>query len=290
MRPSNHTLLINSVIGLCKHSDHWIHPLFDLGYTPRLLEHTVSLGSQQGTVKPDVVAASNKLLNAISFDCKGGRNIEESQAARYHALSSADLLRWVNVPEPSRLTRDTCFVGLEDKQLDRTDKFAEFPKLIFSEKTVRKVGTFSEKKVNEKFAEPIELLGGFAPPTLYYPFSTTDDQTVILPFVLRALVETSIRMKRSGDRTVDDRTFDTDDFRRRVHRMWDLMGEETRSILAVKIRDTVRVIMRRYPQFTERIMGEEGTKTSQVVLSNLIPMCQKMLADEEKKLRLDDKY
>ena len=113
---------------------------------------------------------------------------------------------------------------------------------------------------------------------------------MILPFVLRALVETSIRMKRSGDRTVDDRTFDTDDFRRRVHRMWDLMGEETRSILAVKIRDTVRVIMRRYPQFTERIMGEEGTKTSQVVLSNLIPMCQKMLADEEKKLRLDDKY
>lgn len=286
MRPSNHTLLINSVIGLCKNGDNWIHPFYDLGYTPKLLEHTISLGSQKGTVKPDVVAASNKLLNAICFDCKGGRNIEEGQAGRYHDLSSRDLLRWIEVPEPDKLTHDTCFVGLEENQIDRTHKFDEFPKLIFGKEALRKVGTFSEKKVNDKLDEPMNLIGGMFPPTLYYPFSTTDDPAVMLPFVLRALVETSVRQKRSGNRQVNEGTFDTDDFRIRVHRMWNLMGQETRDALAIKIRDLVRTVMRRYPQFMEKVAG--GQESSQVILSNLIPLCQKMLADEEKKSRIDD--
>jgi hypothetical protein len=276
------------VIGLCKDSEHWVHPLLDLGYTPRLVEHVISLEARGGTVKPDVVAASNRLLNAITFDCKGGRNIDESQAAKYHDLSSSDLLRWINVPEPARLTRDTSFVSLEEKMVDRTDRFNEFPKLIFGLKTLRMTGKFSESQVNERLEKPIKLQDGMVPPTLYYPFSTTDDLSVILPFVLRALIETSVRLKRGGDRIVEDSTFDTESFRKSVHRMWDLMGDETRTALADKIRDVVRGVTKGYPQFIEKVNGSQGVKNIELTLSNLIPMCEKMLADEESKSRIED--
>ena len=288
MRPSNHTLLMNYVIGMCKNNDRWLHPLFDLGYSPRLLEHTISLSATGGTVKPDVVAASNRLLNALAFDCKGGKNIEGNQAERYHTLSSADLLRWIDVPEPPRMTHDVCYVGLESNRLDRIPKLDEFPKLIFSASQVRMAGRFHRKEVEESFTRPIPLVDGMSPPMLYYPFSETDDQAVILPFVLRAIIETSTRLKRGGDVSIDSRAFETEEFMKRVHGLWDLMGDDTRANLRAKVRDIIRAVVSDYPDFMEKIGEVRERKNLPLTLSNLIPLCEKMLAEEEKKSRITD--
>lgn len=86
--------MINYVIGFCKISDTWIHPLEELGYEVRLIEQTIKLmQTTNELIKPDVVAVSNKLLHALVFDCKSGKNIERDQIARYNQLTDADLLR-----------------------------------------------------------------------------------------------------------------------------------------------------------------------------------------------------
>src|ERR1035438_4032195 len=100
LRPSNHTLLINAAIGMCKSGSKWIHPLADLGFDVRLIEQTMSLADGGGHVKPDLVATSNRCLNALVFDCKGGKNVEKEQADRYRRLTQQDILRWIEIWRP----------------------------------------------------------------------------------------------------------------------------------------------------------------------------------------------
>lgn len=76
-----HTRLINYVIGFCKKNTGWIQPLEEEGYKVQLIEQTIS--TEQGNkVKPDVIAASNKLLNSLVFECKGGVTLEQDQIER----------------------------------------------------------------------------------------------------------------------------------------------------------------------------------------------------------------
>ena len=127
---------------MCKNDPSWIHPLADLGFDVRLIEQTMAVSGGSGHVKPDVVATSNRCLSALLFDCKGGRNVDEGQAERYRKLTTADVLRFIDVWRPERLTHNVCYFSMESGNLSRTNKFNDFVRLVLSDKALTKEGSF----------------------------------------------------------------------------------------------------------------------------------------------------
>jgi len=273
---------------MCKSGSKWIHPLADLGFDVRLIEQTMSLADGGGHVKPDVVATSNRCLNALVFDCKGGKNVEQDQADRYRRLTQQDILRWIEIWRPERLTHDVCLFSLEGNHLDRTDKFSDFPQLILSDESLRKVGSFSNKDVDREFATTISIPKGSVAPTLYYPFSARDDPAVILPFVLRAIIAFLLDKNRGGNLQISEAMLDNTELLRRVHPLWDLISVDHQRAIREKVRDIIKMILRDYPVFAARLQGTEPHPDIPVTLSNIIELCEKMIAEEEKKTRITD--
>jgi len=273
---------------MCKQNTNRIHPLADLGFDVRLVEQTMSLAGGTGSVKPDVVVTSNRCLNALLFDCKGGRNIDEDQAGRYRKVTPDDVLRWIEIWRPERLTHDVCFLSAESSQLDRTDKFKDFPLLILSAQSLRKTGSFSNTDVEETFRQPISIDKGMEQPMSYYPFSGADDPAVILPFVLRAMVAHLMDKRRSGNVEVTEAMLDSEEMSRKLHPMWELISLEQQRIIRSKVRDILRTIIRHHQDLVSKLQGVEPNPDIPMVLANLIETCEEMIADEEKKTRLSD--
>jgi hypothetical protein len=288
LRPSNHTLLINAVIAMCKENSNWIHPLADLGFEVRLIEQTMSLTGGTGSIKPDVVVTSNRHLHALLFDCKGGRNVDEKQADRYRKVTPEDILRWIAIWRPERLAHDVCFLSLESNRVDRTDKFKDFPLLVLSEQSLRKIGSFSNSHVEKKFQQPISIEKEMKQPMSYYPFSDQDDQAVILPFVLRAIVAHLMDKRRGGNVEVNEAMLDNEEMMRKLHPMWQLISLEQQRVIRTKVRDILRTILRHHQDFVSKLQGVEPHADIPVILANLVETCEKMIAEEEKKTRITD--
>jgi hypothetical protein len=274
---------------MCKNEPSWIHPLADLGFDVHLIEQSMAVSGGSGHVKPDVVATSNRYLSALLFDCKGGRNVDEGQAEHYRKLTTADVLRFVDVWRPERLTHNVCYFSMESGNLSRTNKFDDFVRLVLSEKALTKEGSFSEREVEKKFSVPISV-EGMTPPTLYYPFSELDDAAVIMPFVLRGLIAQLLDKKRGGNMVISEAGLDDDQLMKRIHPLWHLISPDQQRSIRGKVRDVLRTIMRDYPDFVSKLQGAEPQPEMQVTLSNLIALCEKMLAEEEKKTRLTDDF
>ena len=90
MSISEHTRLVNKVIGLCKDTACWPSFLYDLGYNIQLVEQTISLRESAQKITPDMVAVSNKLVHAMVIDCK-----------------VVQILIWARIKDTNRLSRAT---------------------------------------------------------------------------------------------------------------------------------------------------------------------------------------
>lgn len=134
MEPCNHTKLMNYVIGMCKKQRNWINVLADLGYEPQLIEQQIRTSSDE-TVKPDLIAASNKLLHSLVFECKGGTTLEPEQLKRYSTLTRDDLRRWITVFAREELQFDVCLSDLEENHPFIAKMNQEFPMILCCECT-----------------------------------------------------------------------------------------------------------------------------------------------------------
>lgn len=288
MEPTLHTKLLNFIIGLCKHNVQWVHPLADLGYKVQLIEQMISTESGE-KVKPDVVAASNKLLNSLVFECKGGITLDEDQLERYKELKENDLLRWVDLHTTDNVTHDICLVGFESnyKQLSEKNK-PNFPILSFSEIRIWKSGSkFVKNEVQQKFESDIDI-SALVPPLSYYPFSELDDKRVIIPYVLRTIVSLLInkQTKRKME-PLNENTFSDKLVLSKVHPLWDVLSLEHRSALESKVKKIITELKGSYPKLKESIDVIERTRST-VSISNFIETCQDIISKEESKQRIDD--
>jgi hypothetical protein len=291
MRPSPHTCLINYVIGFCKNSDTWIHPLEELGYDVRLIEQPIRLmTTKTDLVKPDVVVVSNKLLHSLVFDCKSGKNVEADQVERYKQLTETDLLRWVEdkVYAKKGFSHEVCYVCLENHRTFVTSNMTVFPVLSVSKDRVSKTGNFVKQPLENKFKDDIPIGSRMVAPLSYYPFSSTEDRSVIIPYVMRAIISLLIDKKRRGAKIFDPSTYQNDEIMMSVHKMWNVISREEQSALHQVIREILDHLRIQYPRFHEQILDiQNSSSDSQVAISNLIETCEKIAKEEEGKMRLD---
>jgi len=235
--PSSHTLLINAVIGLCKNTNSWIHPLADLGYKVDVIEQSMRIDKSEKTIKPDIVVTSNKLIHSIVFECNGGTTIDRNQISRYNDLTNNDLSRWANTYTTEDYSHDICIMDFAENHDSISKQTANFPTLSLSNHYLKKHGKFSKTKLEEQFRKPTSIKK-FKPPISYYPFSETEDRSVIMPYVLRAMI--SLFSTKSNDLDISNVEDLSQRILVRVHKLWNKLSKEHQRRLQTTITNLLR--------------------------------------------------
>src|SRR5437667_3732621 len=73
------------------------------------------------------------------------------------------------------------------------------------------------------------------PPLSHYPISEQDDKTVIIPIMLRKLVQLALERSRGGPSALDSSTFDDPMIVKSTHPYWEALSNEHRKRLSDKV-------------------------------------------------------
>lgn len=247
MQPSNHTKLMNCLIGMCKKSDKWVTLLADLGYEVRLIEQKINTSSGD-VVKPDIVAVSNRYLHSLVFECKGGTTIDSDQLKRYSTLTNDNISRWVgpHVFDPINLRLDVCLSDLEENHGVVKTYNKVFPMLTFGfeNKKMFKTRNFKNAELNNKLIRPMNLKDK-VPPLFYYPFSEDDPDPYIAFHVIATIISVAIKnYKEGGPDVFEDKIIGFDEVvASRFNYVWDALSDEHRGRLKTKIKEVIRRLM-----------------------------------------------
>lgn len=272
--PTNHTRLINYIIGFCKEDPLWICPLKKLKYKPQIIEQTISL-SDGAKVTPDIILSSNQFAHMLVCECKGGSTVNMEQATRYKKLTTNDLFRWVQ-PSSGEASHDVCYMMFENNMSSAPNMF---PTLSFSDHVKKHGKEFGQRDLGTAFSEDI-YIGNRKPTLSYYPFSTNDDMHDIAAYVLRAVVS----LVQKGCMPSEDAKR-LDEILKKSHSMYKLLSQKHKKELKGKINYVINELGKKYPDFKNYLAGQHNSSTTQ---SNFIGVCTRMLHDIKSTTRMDD--
>lgn len=244
MQPSNHTRLMNYIIGMCKKDREWITILRDLGYSPYLIEKSIrtSTGSK---VKTDIIVSSAKLIHSLVFEVKGGITVERDQIDRYTMIDRDDLYRWVALPLFTRETFrfDWCVSDLAENHAFIAAKVKDAPIITFGTEQIEKTGQFRNTELNNAFSQPVSLIGKHAP-TLYYPFGESDQHAYIARFVIQGLLQIALKKPKDGTSVFDQNLITRDEILKYIFNpVFSALSTDHQGNLKEKIKDVIRWIM-----------------------------------------------
>jgi hypothetical protein len=271
---------MNCVIGLCARDVYWPSALADLGYQVQLIEQTIRTG-RGNDVRPDIVAVSDVLVHSLVFECKGGTTLGTTQIARYGGLQVGDVARWVTVSSTARpLSLDLCFAIRQDNEVFLLGPTDPYPVLSFGKNDIKKRRNFSQANLDKALQEPISLKD-MRPPLGYYPFSEQDKDPVIIPRILRMIVQIALRRSKGGPSTLLDATFDSEDILSGTHPYWEALSREHRNELVKRIKEIIRRVLASHEEL--RIQLEEiESKGGYKIRGPLIELQKNMEAIAEK--------
>ncbi len=283
---SEHTILINAVIGLCVETYGWPHPLKDLGFTVDSIEPTLVTENRR-KINPDLILTSNRLTHALVVECKGGYEINEhrkneidDQAERYSKISDNLLAQKVSIYDPRRLTHDITYVT--------NDKIAEFikdygyPVLIFEKAKLYKMNNFKKKELNSKFSSKIPL--NSHPPTHFFPFNDDDSSSLIALYVFQKLVKFALKAR---DESIE---FDEETILKSIFGpYWENIGATKKKALRKKVRN----ILYEYSKnkelkgYLEKVKDRKSWRVTKS-LEAFRKGCQKIVDDLEMQRKIDE--
>jgi hypothetical protein len=246
LQPSNHTRLMNYIIGMCKKHRDWITVLADLGYDPHLIEKNIRTSAGE-RIKPDIIVTSTQLIHSLVFDVKGGITVDKDQLDRYTTLDKADLYRWVETANPmftiQNFQFDLCIGDLEQNHPPIAAAVKNVPIITFGSQKIEKTGQFQKAELNKQFREPLSLVGKI-PPLFYYPFSENDQPAYIAPFVIRGLLSIALKRHRGGPSVFDKSVITNEQILKAVFNpIFDALASEHQGRLKDIISDVFEWIM-----------------------------------------------
>ncbi len=260
----------------------------DLGYDVSLIEQTINLSQIPGVVKPDVVVYSNRQINAIAFDCKGGITVKQDQLERYTKLVNKDVLTWIDCFNPPQFSHEVCPMDFENNHGILAETIKDFPSLVLGENKLWKSGDFKKPELNFAFRKEIPIDKEMIPPVSYYPFSEMDNRGLIMKEVLRAIMTILRNPKRRRLVIFDRATYQNDDVLTTIHPLYPILSIDDRNLLTSKIYGIIEQLRREYPKFHDQILAIRGRDTDpDVAIANLIETCEEIIKIEESKFRLD---
>ena len=281
MLASDHTRLINCVIGLCNKTDKWPSALRDVGYKVQLIEQTLKLHSG-GVVVPDVVAVSNQCHHILIVDCKSGRNINSEQNERYSQLTSDVLFRFVDVHEPSKFNHKFCYADTQAHHAN-LKSHTEHPFVTFSADAIKGEGDFGELQTNKNLHQTIRL-DDMREPTNFYPFSHSDNNDLITFYVLQGLV--SHITKKSSKKIIDDE-FLARELLEITHLLYKTIGTEHKNQLVRKINEILKML-KGNNEFDECIRKINNGEGSIATFQKLLSICDKIITNIQQNPKLTE--
>jgi len=261
---SEHTLLINKMIGLTKKLEDWPSTLNELGFRLDLIEPTFNVADEDDSaIRPDLFLSSNKLTHSLIVECKSGKTLDnhsKKQLRKYSMVEPKDVLQWAKIYDPKKLTVEVCFaINHSNKILVKAinDKHS-FPILVFSDKKIHKENDFSNIPLNKAFSSEIHLAD--YPPISFYPFSDDREDSLISLYVFRELV--GLALKQNYQEEIEIKI---DDLLNSIHPCWDSIHDKKKTEIAKRVKEVLKEYM---PALKDHlsIIGD-GRKVSLKIMS-----------------------
>lgn len=285
MSISEHTRLVNKVIGLCKNTARWPSILHDLGYAVQLIEQTVSLQKSAEKITPDVVAVSNKLVHAMVIDCKSGKNIDRDQNCKYESLEPHDLIYHITVHDPNRLTHVACYADVATNH-QFLEPHTTLPFLTFDLDTMKGQRNFGKKEVDEKLCRPVSLKE-MLEPTGYYPFSPDDEDSSIIPHVLAGLISYLVQRGRETSSIGTDSVIAEEIFKI-IHPFHEQISSQHRKNLTRKIKLMIDACKNGNSEFKQQLAKIKDGKASPNTMESLRRICEELINKYTKQKMIDN--
>ena len=273
MGMSEHTRLVNMVMGLCQDTLRWPGILHDLGYAIQLIEQTISLRESTQKVAPDVVAVSNRLVHAMVIDCKSGANIDPDQDNRYGLLEPPDLAYHITVHDPSRLTHAVCYAdGLANHKF--LEPHTKLPFITFGPDAVGGSGDFGKEQVNDRLCKPVSL-EGMREPTGFYPFSPDDEDSEIIPHILPGLLSCMVQRGGEAPSVVDSAMAEA--VLKRIHPFHEQISSRHKKRLIARIMQTINVCKDSDAEFRQQLAKIAEGKANHNTMQSLQRICEGLI-------------
>ncbi|OQX55273.1 MAG: hypothetical protein B5M53_04445 [Candidatus Cloacimonas sp. 4484_209] len=275
---SEHTLLMNQIMGLCIKTQDWPSTLRDIGYRIELIEPSL-INLEGKIVNPDVIFTSNRLLHSLIVDCKSG-TIDKEQYEKYLKVERESLVEQakVNVHNPRNLSIDVCFAGNNEKLMRSAEIVGcDLPILLFQDKLIV-YNKFSKNELNSAFSEPIPLSN--RPPVSLYPFGDEDNSSLIALYVFRSLFKRTL--KGFDEHPIED-------ILQEIHPLWRYIEESKKKKIRNRVNGIIVVFGRKELKgYLSRVKKKpvwEVTKSLQAFGK----VCDKIIDELETQSRIIDK-
>jgi len=282
---SEHTLLINKMIGLTKRLKDWPSTLNTLGFNLILIEPTFNVANGGGIIRPDLFLSSKKLTHSLIIECKSGETLDkhsEKQLRKYSMVKAEDVMHRANVYDPKKLTVEVCFaINHSNKILaKKINNNYSFPILIFSDKKLYKENTFKHPKLDEVFSSEIPLTD--YPPTSFYPFSDDEEDSLISLYVFRKLLALALKQSYKNEMEVD-----INSLLKSIHPCWDHIHDKKKNEILKRVSE----ILKKYiPKLRDHLsIIRDGRKVSVKIMSIQAfgRKCNEIIRELEVQKRID---
>jgi hypothetical protein len=182
---------------------------------------------------------------------------------------------------------DTCFVGSDQNDRALASAASTFPLLIVGKEAIRKVGMFSKTDLEKAFQSPIKL-DGMRRPVDYYPFSENDHDAVIIPRVLRMIIQVALSRARGGPSALAQTTFNSEEIVSKIHPYWEALSKEHRNVLTDRVRKLIQELIAGEDKLREELGDLEGKKGYKIsgTLQSLADICEKIIEKYESPNRM----
>lgn len=272
---------MNKFIGLCSNARDWPPVMRKMGYRIQLIEQRIS--TESGSATPDIVAMSNKLSHAVVVDCKGGNSIGQDQDKGYRDIAPRHLLRWLDVKEPSRFKCSPCYAA-DNVDYGKLSPHTELPFIVFGSRSVEGKRDFGHADLNRGLCRRTSLANS-REPTLFYPFSTNDDDDLILRYAVTGLlIWLNKNRPQSFADVTDDRT--VADIVKIVHPQYKRMGAKHRNDLRKKVKKILGGLLDRV-EFKEIRKKRRQGPLSAPVLQKFKDICRDIIDKRRVQTTLD---
>lgn len=279
MLASEHTLLLNMLIGLCYRTKTWPYILADCGYKLQVIEQPMRTKSGD-LIEPDVIVSSNRERHALVFECKGGKNVNTDQERKYMTLDTRTLGMWITV-RPS-LDRHTVSYAVTREGVPRISEHTGLPLLVFGDSDIRVRGDLGSGCLNQILSSPVPL-DNMKVPATHYPYGPNETAAAMAPHIYQGIAHLVNTNAASADIASDemvDRIFEIN----HMHR--EMLSQATTGKIKAKIKKTIK------SQFLtdSKVRGlldklRSGTG-SQATWASLLAACKKNVERESRQARL----
>jgi hypothetical protein len=283
---------MNCIIGMCKpRTKSWICHLAELGYEPHFIEKTIKT-TKGSDIQTDLIVTSNQLVHSLVVEVKGGITVNNKQIEKYTLLDKADLFNWVQLGNSfftsERFQYDWCVSDVEENHSFVLAQIKDVPILTFGKGKIEKTGQFSIQALNEKFKQPIDIVG-MHPPTLYYPFGEYDTDAYIARFAIQALLQVALKKSKGGPSVLDNALVTSEDILKFIFNpVFRALPVEHQNRLKERIRKVIRwVLADKEMNEAFGTIEQQGGYRLKRPLDNLQTTTQKFLANLETQAKLD---